>query len=153
MSCATHLKLGFSITREEKQKLIQKILFMLGLEQKGNTPTAGLSGGQKKRLSIALEMISNPPILFLDEPTTGLDSSSCTQCISLLKRLAQDGRTIVCTIHTPSALLFEMFDRLYTITSGHCFYQGPVRELVPFLGSLGYNCPSYHNPADFSEYI
>ncbi|XP_053696931.1 ATP-binding cassette sub-family G member 1 isoform X2 [Sabethes cyaneus] len=149
MSCATHLKLGFSISYEEKQKLIQKILFMLGLEQKGSTPTAGLSGGQKKRLAIALEMISNPPILFLDEPTTGLDSSSCSQCISLLKRLAQDGRTIVCTIHTPSALLFEMFDKLYTVTQGHCFYQGPVRELLPFLSGLGYNCPSYHNPADF----
>ncbi|XP_055549564.1 ATP-binding cassette sub-family G member 1 isoform X2 [Wyeomyia smithii] len=149
MSCATHLKLGFSISYEEKQKLIQKILFMLGLEQKGNTPTAGLSGGQKKRLAIALEMISNPPILFLDEPTTGLDSSSCTQCVSLLKRLAQDGRTIVCTIHTPSALLLEMFDKLYTVTQGHCFYQGPVREMLPFLSGLGYNCPSYHNPADF----
>lgn len=149
MSCATHLKLGFSIGHEEKQKLIEKILFMLGLEQKGNTPTHGLSGGQKKRLAIALEMISNPPILFLDEPTTGLDSSSCTQCISLLKRLVQDGRTIVCTIHTPSALLFEMFDQLYTVTQGHCFYQGPAKELLPFLSNLGYNCPSYHNPADF----
>lgn len=149
MSCATHLKLGFSISPEEKKKLIEKILFMLGLEQKGNTPTHGLSGGQKKRLAIALEMISNPPILFLDEPTTGLDSSSCTQCISLLKRLAQDGRTIICTVHTPSALLFEMFDKLYSVTQGHCFYQGPVKELLPFLSNLGYNCPSYHNPADF----
>ncbi|XP_065078443.1 ATP-binding cassette sub-family G member 1 isoform X2 [Ochlerotatus camptorhynchus] len=149
MSCATHLKLGFSISHEEKQKLIEKILFMLGLEHQGNTPTHGLSGGQKKRLAIALEMISNPPILFLDEPTTGLDSSSCTQCISLLKRLVQDGRTIVCTIHTPSALLFEMFDKLYTVTQGHCFYQGPAKELLPFLSNLGYNCPSYHNPADF----
>lgn len=151
MSCATHLKLGFSISPEEKKKLIEKILFMLGLEQKGNTPTHGLSGGQKKRLAIALEMISNPPILFLDEPTTGLDSSSCTQCISLLKRLAQDGRTIICTVHTPSALLFEMFDKLYSVTQGHCFYQGPVKELLPFLSNLGYNCPSYHNPADFSR--
>ncbi|XP_058168547.1 uncharacterized protein LOC131283007 [Anopheles ziemanni] len=149
MICATHLKLGFGISMDEKRKLIEKILFMLGLEQKGSTPTMGLSGGQKKRLAIALEMISNPPILFLDEPTTGLDSSSCTQCISLLKRLAQDGRTIVCTIHTPSALLFEMFDQLYTVVQGHCFYQGPTNEMLPFLGDLGYHCPSYHNPADF----
>lgn len=149
MICATHLKLGFGISLDEKRKLIEKILFMLGLEQKGSTPTMGLSGGQKKRLAIALEMISNPPILFLDEPTTGLDSSSCTQCISLLKRLAQDGRTIVCTIHTPSALLFEMFDQLYTVVQGHCFYQGPTNEMLPFLGDLGYHCPSYHNPADF----
>ncbi|XP_061402409.1 ATP-binding cassette sub-family G member 1-like, partial [Musca vetustissima] len=87
--------------------------------------------------------------LYNSEKIGGLDSSSCSQCISLLKKLAALGHTIVCTIHQPSALIFEMFDKLYTVVEGHCMYQGPVKELIPFLADQNLMCPSYHNPADF----
>jgi ABC-type multidrug transport system ATPase subunit len=125
------------------------ILYELGLADKIDHYSGDLSGGESKRLSIALELIDDPSILFLDEPTTGLDSSSSTQCIQLLKKLASEGKTIICTIHTPSALLFDMLDHLYALAEGHCIYQGSSKKLVTFLNELELICPETHNPADF----
>lgn len=108
-----------------------------------------LSGGEQKRLSIAVELVDDPSILFLDEPTTGLDASSSTQCIQLLKKLAQQSKTVVCTIHSPSALLVEMFDHLYALADGSCIYQGSSKNIVPFLAELDLICPQIYSPCDF----
>ncbi|KOB74240.1 ATP-binding cassette sub-family G member 1, partial [Operophtera brumata] len=110
----------------------EEILQELGLLEHQNTRTDQLSGGQKKRLSIALEMVNNPPVFFLDEPTSGLDTVSTTQCIKLLKQLARQGRTVV-----------------YVMADGQCIYQGDTGAIVPHLQNVGLSCPKHHNPADF----
>jgi ATP-binding cassette, subfamily G (WHITE), member 1 len=145
-----NVKTGFKKLKVAEKKLkVNTVLANLGLEDKINAYVRDLSGGQLKRLSIAQEIVDDPSILFLDEPTTGLDSSSSTQCIKLLKTLAQEGKTVVCTIHTPSALIFKQFDHLYTLAGGKCIYQGCSLNLMPFLNELGLVCPETYNPSDF----
>ncbi|KAG5681538.1 hypothetical protein PVAND_010960 [Polypedilum vanderplanki] len=149
MKFSANLKIGKELSSEEKQFKINEILENLGLTDKINTMTEDLSGGQQKRLSIALEMVDSPQIMFFDEVTTGLDSSSSTQCIYLLKKLVMLGQTIICTIHQPSAAIFETFDHVYALADGHCIYQGCSKNLVPYLREFDLVCPKFNNPADF----
>ncbi|KAI4496835.1 hypothetical protein M0804_000645 [Polistes exclamans] len=149
MIMAANFKIDNSLCKKSKQMLIDDILDALDLMQTKNTHTNGLSGGQKKRLSVALELIDNPPVMFLDEPTTGLDSSSSLQCITMLQKLAKNGHTIICTIHQPSANIFEMFNHVYLLSDGQCMYDGAAVNVVDYFHDLGLYCPKYHNPADF----
>ncbi|CAG0880063.1 unnamed protein product [Darwinula stevensoni] len=150
MAMAANLKLPTTLSQQEKATVVTEILENLGLCECVKTRARSLSGGQRKRLCIALELVNNPPIMFFDEPTSGLDSSSCVQCISLLETLAREGRTIICTIHQPSARVLEMFSQLILLADGKCFYSGSVKSLIPYLGEThGLQCPSYHNPADY----
>lgn len=125
----------------------------------GNT---GLSGGQKRRLSVALELISRPAVLILDEPTSGLDvitASNLTKHLAALAR--EEGTTVICSIHQPSASIFFTFHKLLVLKGGVTVYNGPIEgraadpsykgpmePLVTFK-NCGFECPQHHNPADF----
>ncbi|KAJ8687963.1 hypothetical protein QAD02_023758 [Eretmocerus hayati] len=148
MSFAADLKLD-AITTQDKQRGIDVILKELNLNAARKTLIGKLSDGERKRLAIALELITNPQIMFLDEPTSGLDSVTSRQCIELLKSLALEGRTIICSIHQPSAILLDMIDHLYVIADGQCVYSGGTRKLVVYLKELGFVCPTHYNVADF----
>lgn len=149
MMFSINVKTGFQRKIAEKKKKVKSVLDNLGLNYQKNAFVRDLSGGQLKRLSIAQELVDDPLVLFLDEPTTGLDSSSATFCIQVLKKLALQGRTIICTIHTPSALLFKQFDHLYALAEGRCIYQGSSLNLIPFLSECGLTCPESYNVPDF----
>ncbi|XP_076227054.1 ATP-binding cassette sub-family G member 1 isoform X2 [Nomia melanderi] len=148
MQFTMDLKLG-NVSGETKLAAIEEILEVLRLKRARNTVTENLSGGERKRLSIALELTNNPPVIFLDEPTTGLDEISALQCVDMLKQVAQLGRTVICSLHTPSATMFSRFDHIYVIAEGQCVYRSTVDDLVPFLQQVGIECPKHYNPADF----
>lgn len=97
-----------NITRAEKKAKVDEMIEVLGLKKCadtyiGNELIRGVSGGEKKRTSIGVELLINPSILFLDEPTTGLDSTTALHVIQFLNKLAKHGRTIISTIHQPSS--------------------------------------------------
>ncbi|KAG5672394.1 hypothetical protein PVAND_002525 [Polypedilum vanderplanki] len=132
-----------------KNEKIEMILNKIGLIDKEHVYCEKLSGGEIKRLSIAVELLDDPKILFIDECTTGLDSVTSTQCIQLLKNISKEGRTIITSIHQPSALIFNMFDHIYALANGQCIYQGSTESLVPFLSELDLICPHNYNITDF----
>ncbi|XP_046419909.1 ATP-binding cassette sub-family G member 1-like [Neodiprion fabricii] len=149
MRIAAELKLGVHVSAADKCRIIEDTLKTFNMTRVRDVRCDLLSGGQQKRLCIAVELVDNPGVVFLDEPTTGLDSLLSTECIATLKTLAADQRTVVCVIHQPSAAIFEAFDKVYFLADGKCVYQGPPGETVSYFRELGLCCPLYHNPADY----
>ncbi|KAG6268971.1 hypothetical protein E4U49_006887 [Claviceps purpurea] len=116
----------------------------------------GLDSEQRKRLTIGVELASKPELLmFLDEPTSGLDSGAAFNIVRFLRKLADAGQAVLCTIHQPSAVLFEHFDELLLLKSGgRVVYHGPLgedsRELIDYLeGNGASKCPADANPAEY----
>ncbi|XP_058815896.1 ATP-binding cassette sub-family G member 4-like [Topomyia yanbarensis] len=147
---AAELKLPKSVSGMVKSKTVNDIVKLLGLQKCANNHVETISGGEKKRLSIGLELISNPKILFFDEPTSGLDIIAAMQVIAHLKELALSGRCVVCVIHQPSSSILQMFDDLMILSEGQCIYRGPLDELVATFKAGGFECPNYYNRADFA---
>ncbi|XP_042501307.1 ABC transporter G family member 21 isoform X2 [Macadamia integrifolia] len=149
------LRLPNKLTRAEKVEQAELVILELGLTRCRNSIVGGvllrgLSGGERKRVSIGQEMLVNPSLLLLDEPTSGLDSTTAQRIVATLQGLARGGRTVVTTIHQPSSRLYWMFDKLVVLTDGHPIYSGTASRVMEYFGSIGY-VPRMDlvNPADF----
>jgi ABC-type multidrug transport system ATPase subunit len=149
MNFTINVKLRQKLNKEEKELMIQDILDKLNITDRLNTRVGDLSGGERKRFQIAIELVGDPKILFLDEPTTNLDIYASTQCIKYLKDLTKEGRTIIITIHQPSAIMLDLFDHIYSLNNGYCVYQGTSKNLIRFLDELDLPCPSTYNSTDY----
>uniref|UniRef100_A0A3P9JND8 Broad substrate specificity ATP-binding cassette transporter ABCG2 n=1 Tax=Oryzias latipes TaxID=8090 RepID=A0A3P9JND8_ORYLA len=148
------LRLPGSVSQREKEVRVNHLLKELGLtkvadSKVGTQMTRGISGGERKRTSIGMELIIDPAVLFLDEPTTGLDASTANSVLLLLKRMASHGRTIIMSIHQPRYSIYRLFDSLTLLVSGKMVYHGPAPNALDYFANIGYSCEPHNNPADF----
>ena len=141
-------------SKKHINELVEEVILQLGLKECANTIIGdnihkGCSGGEKRRVSIGVQLLSNPSVLFLDEPTTGLDATSAFQLVRTLKNLARKGRTIVITLHQPRSEIWGLFDRITLLARGCAVYSGEVEKVAPYFEDLGYPLPRLVNPADY----
>ncbi|KAJ5115109.1 hypothetical protein NUU61_000868 [Penicillium alfredii] len=149
-----------SVSIQEKYDYVEDVIHMLKMEEFAEAivgvPGEGLNVEQRKLLTIGVELAAKPKLLlFLDEPTSGLDSQSSWAICSFLRKLAQHGQAVLCTIHQPSAMLFQQFDQLlFLARGGKTVYFGPVgensRTLLDYFESHGARkCGDSENPAEY----
>lgn len=155
LTYAALLKLPKQLSREEKIEQAEFVIMELGLTRCRNSIIGGplirgVSGGERKRVSIGQEMLVNPSLLLLDEPTSGLDSTTAQRIVATLRGLARGGRTVVTTIHQPSSRLYRMFDKVVVLSDGCPIYCGKSGLAMEYFGSIGCD-PGFDfmNPADF----
>lgn len=155
LSLAAELQLPKTWKAKARERYVQELLYRLGLVTcadtiVGDTKVRGISGGEKKRLSIACELIASPSVIFADEPTTGLDAFQAERVMETLRKLAQEGHTVVCSIHQPRGSIYSKFDDLILLSSGAVVYAGPAQDhALAYFADLGYQCPEHTNPAEY----
>eukprot|EP00127_Corallochytrium_limacisporum_P000289 Clim_evm4s10 gene=Clim_evmTU4s10 len=148
-------KLRINKTQEEREDIVQEILDDLQLNKArdtrvGNELYRGVSGGERRRVTIGVEIVARPDIIILDEPTSGLDSSTAAHVCRTLRSLAKQGRIVICTIHQPSARLISMFDRMTFLGEGRTIYSGKPSEVGEyFLREFQIKMPLHVNVAEF----
>ncbi|GFP79315.1 ABC transporter g family member 9, partial [Phtheirospermum japonicum] len=148
------LRLPRTLTKDQKVQHAEAVIGQLGLSRCrdsiiGGTLLRGVSGGERRRVSIGQEMLINPSLLFLDEPTSGLDSTTAQRIVSTLLELANGGRTVIMTIHQPSSRLFYMFHKVLLLSEGNPLYFGECSSALAYFSSLGFAPSVAMNPADF----
>ncbi|SPO26351.1 related to ATP-binding cassette protein (ABC) transporter [Ustilago trichophora] len=137
---------------DKRTDLIISDLGLSGVaHQKIGTPIQrGISGGQKRRVSIGCSLVTLPKILFLDEPTSGLDTFTAHEVIAAIRNLAKRHNiAVLATIHSPNWEIFSSFDNTLLLSKGRTIYQGSTKGVAPWFAKLGHRCPEHTNPADF----
>lgn len=149
------LRLPRNMTLRQKESRVIEVLNelrILSIKDRviGSNFKRGISGGEKRRVSIACEMVTSPSILFLDEPTSGLDSYNARNVVECLVKLSRDfNRTIVFTIHQPRSNIVSLFDKLILLSEGDLIYSGDMIKCNDFFAKYGYQCPLGYNIADY----
>ena len=142
------------LTPERMTRKVNQIIQELKLDKVadsivGNSIVKGLSGGEKKRVSIGQNLIADPSILILDEPTSGLDSFIALNVIQLIKNMCKYGITIIMTIHQPSSAILALIDRLIIMQEGHFVYQGRTQDSIQYFEKIGFPVPIETLPTDY----
>ncbi|KAL7877559.1 hypothetical protein SRHO_G00042020 [Serrasalmus rhombeus] len=148
------LRLPTHFSQAQKDQRVNDVIAELRLRQCANTRVGndyirGVSGGERRRVSIAVQLLWNPGILILDEPTSGLDSFTAHNLVITLSRLARGNRLVLLSVHQPRTDIFQLFDLVVLLSSGSAVYCGPAKDMVSYFTSLGYPCPRYCNPSDY----
>ncbi|RYH28692.1 ATP-binding cassette domain-containing protein [archaeon] len=151
---AAHFFLSSSVTDSQKVDIVTTIITELGLLKArdtiiGDEKARGVSGGERKRVSIAVQLLTDPAVLFLDEPTSGLDAFQSQAVMEVLRSLANKGRLVVSVIHQPRSSIYNMFDRLLLLSEGRTMYYGEACLAVKYFTGIGFTCPEHFNPADY----
>ncbi|XP_026388149.1 ABC transporter G family member 11-like isoform X1 [Papaver somniferum] len=148
------LQLPDSMTTSEKKERADTTIKEMGLHEARNTRIGGwnivgISGGQKRRVSICIEILTRPELLFLDEPTSGLDSAASYHVMNRIVKLSrQYNLTVIASVHQPSSEVFDLFHNLCLLSSGRTIYFGPTYAANEFFALNGFPCPTMRNPSD-----
>ncbi|XP_075489079.1 ABC transporter G family member 10-like [Primulina tabacum] len=151
-----HARLRLKAGPDKVRNRIQRLLKELGLEhiagvRVGSESSRGISGGEKRRVSIGLDLVHNPAVLLLDEPTSGLDSASALHVMMLLKSMAENQRkTIILTIHQPGFRILELFEKVILLSNGVVLHDGSLHLLEERFKSAGHFIPRHVNVLEFA---
>jgi ABC-type multidrug transport system ATPase subunit len=149
------LRLPSAMSHAQKRAAVDALIAELGLEKArntyvGNALIRGISGGERKRLAIGCQVISRPGLLLADEPNTGLDCFNSLAVMLVLKNLARQGHTVLCTLHQPRASIVNLLDRVLILSNGKLVYSGQTASTTEHFQRLGWQHPEHTNPADFA---
>ncbi|KAJ4800590.1 ABC transporter G family member 2 [Rhynchospora pubera] len=152
---ATEFRLPCSVSKEKKKNRVEELIKQLGLKTVTNTIIGdeghrGVSGGERRRVSIGINIVHDPILLFLDEPTSGLDSTSAFMVVEVLKEIARRGSLVILSIHQPSYRILNLLDRLLFLSRGQTVFYGPPSSLSMFFSEFGKPIPDNENPVEFA---